>query len=327
MAGCLLALLLLYRRIEAIGRLSKYLWVGVVSTVLLVIAAGLSHFSAARALSFSPNAFQWNPGFFMGLGSAMLIATYDYWGYYNVCFLGAEIRQPERNIPRAIVYSIAAVAAFYVVMNISVLGAVPWQELDRAAASETRFYVASTVLQRSFGDFAGNAGALLVIWTAFASVFSLMLGASRVPYAAAVDGNFFSSFARLHPENRFPHVSLVTLGSVATVFCLFRLQDVIAALVVIRITVQFLMQILGLILLRLRRPEVPRPFRMYLYPAPALLAAGGFLYVLFMRPDFAKEIRYALAIIVVGVAIYLLRSFGRAQWPFAASPNPLVRLQ
>ncbi len=319
MASCLLALWLLYRRISTIGKLSKYLWLGVIGTVMLVIVAGLSHFNVARAFAFPPGAFQLTSGFFLGMGSAMLVATYDYWGYYNVCFLGAEIRQPERNIPRAIVSSIAIVAALYIVMNISVLGIVPWQELDQASATEARSYVASTVLQRAWGGWAGSLGALLVIWTAFSSVFSLMLGASRVPYAAAVDGNYFRRFAQLHPQGRFPNVSLVTLGLVATLFCLFRLQDVIAALVVIRILVQFLMQILGLILLRLRRPDVPRPFRMYLYPAPAFLAAAGFVYVVFMRPNFAKEIRYALAIIVVGLGIYLVRSWRRNEWPFATT--------
>jgi amino acid transporter len=316
MASCLLALWLLYRRISIIGKLSKYLWVGVISTVLLVIVAGISHFNGVRAFSFPPGAFQVTNGFFLGLGSAMLVATYDYWGYYNVCFLGAEIRQPERNIPRAILYSIAIVAALYIVMNISVLGVLPWQDLDRAASSETRFYVASTVLQQAWGGWAGSLAAVLVIWTAFASVFSLMLGYSRVPYAAAVDGNNFRSFAQLHPQGRFPHVSLLTLGLAATLFCLFRLQDVIAALVVIRIMVQFGMQILGLLLLRLRRPDLPRPFRMYLYPIPAILAGLGFVFVLWMRPDRLREIRYALAIIILGLAVYIGRSWWRKEWPF-----------
>jgi amino acid transporter len=321
MASCVLALWLLYRRIALIGRLSRYLWVGVIGTVLLVIAGGLSHFSAARAFSFPPHAFELSKGFWTGLGAAMLVATYDYWGYYNVGFLGAEIRRPERNIPRAIMYSIAIVAGIYIIMNIGVLGVVPWQELEQAATSETRFYVASTVLQRAFGAWAGDLGAVLVMWTAFASVFSLMLGYSRVPYAAAADGNYFRSYARLHPQGRFPNVSLLTLGVVATVFCLFRLQDVIAALVVIRIMVQFLMQILGLLLLRALRRDVPRPFRMYLYPLPAVLAACGFLYVLVMRPDFMKEIRYAVAIVVAGLLIYLVRSWRQKQWPFAESPS------
>jgi len=320
MASCLLALGLLYRRIAVIGRLSRYLWVGVIATVLLVIAGGLSHFSAARAFSFPAHTFELSRGFWLGLGGAMLVTTYDYWGYYNVCFLGAEIRRPERNIPRAILYSIAIVAGLYIIMNISVLGVVPWQELEQAAATETHFYVASTVLQRAFGTRAGELGSLLVMWTAFASVFALMLGYSRVPYAAAIDGNYFASYARLHPRGRFPHVSLVTLGLTATVFCLFRLQDVIAALVVIRIMVQFLMQILGLLLLRALRPEEPRPFRMYFYPLPAVLAGVGFFYVLVMRPDFMKEIRYAVVIIVVGMLLYLARSWRHKQWPFVERP-------
>jgi APA family basic amino acid/polyamine antiporter len=252
-----------------------------------------------------------------GLGGAMLVATYDYWGYYNVCFLGAEIRQPERNIPRAIIYSIVLVAALYITMNISILGVIPWQELDKAAATETRFYVASIVLQRAFGSWMGIFGTFLVIWTAFASVFSLMLGYSRVPYAAAVDGNYFRSFGKVHPKHQFPHVSLLTLGSVAAVFCLFPLRAVISALVVIRILVQFLSQIVGLFLLRARRPEFPRPFRMYLYPLPAVAAMLGFLYVLFMRPEFMTEIRYALVIVVVGLVIFFIRSWFRHEWPFS----------
>ena len=316
MGSCVLAVLLLYRRIAIVARMSKYLWVGVMAAVALVIAGGLSHFNAARAFSFPENAFRLTNGFVLGLGSALLVAAYDYWGYYNICFLGSEVREPERTIPRALIYSILLVAVMYIVMNISILGVIPWQELDQSAGAETRFYVASTVLQRTFGGWAGNLAAVLIIWTAFASVFSLMLGYSRVPYAAAVDGNYFKVYARVHPKHHFPHISLLTLGGFAVVFCLFRLQDVIAALVVIRIIVQFLMQIFGLLLLRIRHPEAPRPFRMYLYPVPALLAAAGFLYVLFGRPGFIREIRYALVIVVAGLIIFMVRSWRRGEWPF-----------
>jgi basic amino acid/polyamine antiporter, APA family len=321
MGVCLLALFLLYRRIAVIGKLARYLSAGVIGAILLVTIAGLTHFSKARAFDFPQHLFANGVvSFLTGLGAAMLIATYDYWGYYNVCFLGGEIRQPERNIPRAVIYSIVLVGILYITMNVSVLGVVPWQELDQAAASETRFYVASIVLQRTFGDWAATFGTFLIMWTAFASVFSLMLGYSRVPYAAAVDGNYFRKYADLHPRHHFPHISLLTLGGVATVFCLFRLADLIAALVVIRIMVQFLMQIVGLLLLRARRPDFARPFRMYLYPIPALLAMCGFLYVLVMRPGFMKEIRYAIVIIVLGVLIYMFRSWHRREWPFHGDP-------
>ncbi|HKV92223.1 MAG TPA: APC family permease [Candidatus Angelobacter sp.] len=316
MGSCLLALLLLYRRISMIGRLARYLSVGVLGAILLVIAAGLSHFSAARAFSFPPGAFQFSGGFLLGLGSAMLLATYDYWGYYNVGFLGGEIRQPERNVPRAILFSIVIVGVLYLVMNTSILGVMPWQELDQIGAHESHYYIASTMLQRTFGSWVALFGTFLIMWTAFASVFSLMLGYSRVPYAAAEDNNFFRAYAKLHSRHHFPHRSLLTLALVTTFFCMFRLQDVLAALVVIRIMVQFLLQVIGLLLLRSRRPDFPRPFRMYLYPIPALLAAMGFIYILCTRPSL-KEIRFGTIIALIGVIIFLVRSWRRKEWPFS----------
>ncbi len=311
-----LVVLLLYRRITIIGRLSKLLWVGVLGTIAWVIFAGLTHFNAARAFSFPPHAFQLSSGFFTGLGAAMLVATYDYWGYYNVCFLGEEVKEPARTIPRALLYSIVAVAAIYIVMNIAILGVMPWQELAQAAQTNSRFYVISTMMQRLYGHTAGAVAAGLIIWTAFASVFSLLLGYSRVPYAAALDGNYFRALARVHPRHHFPHVSLLALGAVAAAACFLRLQDIIAALVVIRILVQFLLQTVGVIVLRVRRPELPRPFRMWLYPLPALLATFGFLYVLIARKNFLKEVRYAVVIVVIGTLIYLVRAYRRREWPF-----------
>jgi len=318
MAVCGLAVLLLYRRIGVIGRLSKFLWVGVIVTMLWVIIAGLTHFNAAQAFSFPPGAFHFSSGFMLGLGSAMLIAYYDYWGYYNVCFLGAEIRQPERNIPRAVLWSIALVSVLYLLMNTSMLGVVPWQEMEHAATSGTQSFVASTVLQRTYGAWAGKTAAVLIMWVAFASVFSLLLGYSRVPYAAAQDGNYFRVYAKVHPKGQFPYVSLLTLGGVAALFCIFRLIDVITGLVVIRITMQFLMQIIGLLLLRLRRPDFPRPFRMYLYPLPALLALAGFVFVLFSRKGSLRDLSYALVIIALGALIFMVRAWRRKEWPFSS---------
>lgn len=317
-AVCLLAIFLLYRQITAIGRLAKLLGAGVILAIGCVIFAGVTHFDPARAFSFPPNAFHLNDGFFLGLGAAMLVAAYDYWGYYNVCFIGDEIKDPGRNIPRAVIYSIVVVAAIYCVMNISILGVIPWQDLVSAAKTDSHFYVASTMMQRTYGITAARIISVLIMWTAFSSVFSLLLGYSRVPYAAALDGNYFKSFAKVHPRFHFPQVSLLALGAVAIAFCFLRLADVIAALVVIRIMIQFLIQAIGLIVLRVRRPDMPRPFRMWFYPIPAVVAAFGFTYVLFARPNFAKEIRYGLIIIVAGIVIYMIRSFSRREWPFTS---------
>src|SRR5204862_2068226 len=140
------------------------------------------------------------------------------------CYLGAEVRDPGRTIPRAILLSIAGVALIYLTMNIAILGAMPWQEVAKSS------FIAADFMERMWGPRAGVVVAVLMLWTAFASVFSLLLGYSRVPYAAAVDGEYFKPFARLHPKHQFPHVSLLVLGCLAIVFCLFRLADVVTAL-------------------------------------------------------------------------------------------------
>ncbi len=315
-ATCAVVVFLLYRRITVIGKLAELLWVGVALAVGWVIVAGLTHFNAAREFDFPPGAFSLSPGFFLGLGSAMLISTYDYWGYYNVCFLGGEVKDPGKTIPRALLISIAAVAVIYVVMNIAVLGVVPWRELASHSADQDN-YVMAIVMQRIYGTWAGRTIAVLIMWTAFASVFSLLLGYSRVPYAAALDGNYFRAFARVDPERRIPTTSLLALGGVAMLFCFLRLADVIAALVVIRILLQFIVQAVGVMVLRKRRPDMPRPFRMWLYPLPALLAIAGFVFILLSRKHFFREIQYAFAILFAGLVIYLFRSWRRKEWPFA----------
>jgi len=296
-----LAVFLLYRRITIIGRLASFLWIGVIGSALWIIVSGLLRFSARQAFTFPEGAWTLNQDFFLGLGAALLIAVYDYWGYYNVCYLGAEVQDPARTIPRAILLSIGGVAIIYLTMNISILGAMPWQEVQAST------FIASDFMQRIWGVGVARVITVLMIWTAFASVFSLILGYSRVPYAAALEGNYFKAFAKVHPKHGFPHVSLLTLGGVAMCFCLFKLADVVTALVVIRVMVQFLAQTIGIIVLRSSRPGLPRPFRMWLYPLPALLAFLGFLYLLIMRPKSIESIRVAIAIVLVGTILFAVR--------------------
>jgi len=318
-AICFFTVLLLYRRITAIGRLSKILWFGVMGTIGWIIFAGLTHFNAARAFDFPPGAFSLSHKFFTGLGGAMLIATYDYWGYYNVCFLGDEIKEPEKNIPRALLLSILLVACLYLMMNVCILAVVPWREMLQSGQNNTGLYVVSLFMERVYGHWAARSVTALVIAAAFASVFSLMLGYSRVPYAAAKDGNYFRAFAKVHPVYRFPHISLLALGVVAAACCFLRLKDAIAALVVIRLILQFLVQAVGSIVLRIRRPDLPRPFRMWLYPLPALLASAGFLFILFGRANWQKEVRYAAVILLTGLVIYMIRAWKDSEWPFRGS--------
>jgi amino acid transporter len=310
---CVLAVAMLYRNITAIARMAWIMTGGVLLTIGAVIVAGVTHVHPAM-LALPHGAFTLNPGFFEGLGAATLLATYDYWGYYTVCFLGGEVKEPGRTIPRAVLWSIALVAGLYLSMQVSVLGVIPVRELTQAGAAQ--FAVVAVLMQRTFGPTAAKVVALLVMWTAFASVFSLLLGYSRVPYAAALDGNYFRAFARLHPRHKFPDVSLLALGVAAAIFCFFNLETVIAALVAIRILLEYILQQVGVMVLRVKRPEMRRPFRIWLYPLPPLLALGGFLFIVFSRRAASRELLDAVFVALSGSLIYFVRAKRRGEWPF-----------
>ena len=310
---CVMAVALLYRNVGTIARMALVMTCGVLFTIGAVIVAGATHFHPELLAPVS-GAIALNSGFFSGLATATLLTTYDYWGYYNVCFLGGEVKDAGRTIPRAVLWSIVIVAALYLAMNVSVSGVIPAAEMSRA--STAKFAVVSALMERTFGSGMAKVLALLVMWTAFSSVFSLLLAYSRAPYAAAIDGNYFRAFARLHPRHHFPNVSLLALGAVAALFCFFSLSQVIAALVAIRILLQYVLQQIGVIVLRVRRPEMQRPFRMWLYPLPPIAATAGFLFILFSRPDASREMKYAAVIGVTGTALYLLRARRRNEWPF-----------
>ena len=304
----LLLVMLLYRRIGAIGNLSVVLVAGVLLGCLGISISGIPHLSTARLFDFPPAAFHLNMIFWAGLGHATLYALYDYFGYYNVCYLAEEIRDPGRVIPRAILFSILCVAVLYIMMTAAFLSVIPWRE------AITSRYIASVYMQILFGSVAGSVMTVLLLWIAFSSVFSLLLGYSRIPYAAATDGNFFAPFARLHPKGNFPHISLITLGLVASLFSLGRLSEVIGSLIATRVLIQYLPQTVGFFLLRLREPDLPRPFRMWFYPVPGIISACGWVYVLATAG--ARSLIFAAAVFAVGTAAYMARARRKKEWPF-----------
>jgi len=293
-----LLIALLYRGITAIGRITVALWVGVLFTMLWIVASGIAHFHASVAFDFPAHAFTFSAGFAAGLGSAMLIAMYDYMGYYDICYTGGEVRDPARTIPRSIICSVLAVAAIYTLMNLSIIGVVPWRQ-----AMQSKF-IASQFIETLYGPKAAAVATALVLWTAFASVFALLLGYSRIPYAAAVGGHFFPVFARLHPTGKFPHVSVLAIGLLAIVASFWSLDAVISALLASRILVQFIAQIFALDQLRRRRPDINRPFRMWLYPVPGAIAFCGWCYI-FLTSGWAY-IAFGLLTTIGGALVYAL---------------------
>ncbi len=324
--ACLLVTALLYRNLSQVTRLAWVLFFGVMAAIAGVIVSGFAHASAMGGWHMPVAAGLAVPAGLeiklRGLAQGTLLATYCYWGYYNICFLGGEVKRPEKTIPRAILLSVLFVSGFYVLMNLAALpsvgsgvGYVSGRALARPPAPQLQ--LVAQIAQSAFGAWAGRLMAALIVWTAFASVFSLLLGYSRVPYAAARDGNYFRFLAAVHPRHGIPHRSLVALGLVAAAFCFLTLTQVITLLVITRIVLQFFLQHVGVVLLRAQRPELVRPFRMPLYPLPPLVAMAGFVFVLVNRSHALQGLAVAAGIASSGTLIYLWRAKKLREWPFA----------
>ena len=320
-SACLLVTALLYRNLSSITRLAWVLFAGVLAAIAGVIVSGFYHAAATGGWQMPASGALSIPAALGGLAQATLLTTYCYWGYYNICFLGAEVRRPERTIPRAILLSVLFVSAFYIAMNLAALPSLRDAASYAAGSAALRVQLVADIARSAFGRWAGYTIAALIVWTAFASVFSLLLGYSRVPYAAARDGNYFRFLAAVHPRHGIPHRSLVALGLVGAVFCFFTLTQVITMLVITRILLQFFLQQAGVILLRIRQPNLPRPFRMPLYPLPPLAAMAGFGFLLVYRAHAFMELAVAAAIAASGTLLYLLRARRLGQWPFVGGSD------
>src|SRR6266576_1597046 len=305
---------LLYRRIHSIAKITISLWVGTLITVLAVMVTGAMHFNPHIAFDFPPGAFTFSLGFFLGLGAASRIGIYDYLGYYDVCYIGDEVRDPGRVIPRSILISTAAVAIIYFGINLSIIGVVPWRDFVPASAHPESNFIVSVFMQRIYGPRVATIFTMLLRCTAFGSVFALLLGYSRIPYAAAESGYFFRIFGRLHPTKNFPYASLIVLGVLSIVAGFFSLGTVIDALIVTRILVQFMGQIVGLIMLRKNKPDMPRPYRMWLYPIPAFVALLGWIFV-FATTEI-RVIFFGVGVLALGFVAFLLWSWNTQRWPF-----------
>ena len=312
----LINIALLYRRIKSIATITVTLWIGTILTVIVVVLTGAAHFDPKVAFDFPPGAFNFSLGFLLGVGAASRIGVYDYLGYYDVCYIGDEVQNPGRVIPRSILLSTVAVALIYVAINFSIIGVVPWRDFVPAESHPHSNFVVSIFMERIYGARIATVFTAMILWTAFGSVFALLLGYSRVPYAAAKDGYFFSIFARLHPTGGFPYVSLVVLGVLSILAGFVSLGTVIDALITTRILVQFIGQIGAVTLLRRREPNMPRPYRMWLYPLPSLVALLGWVFIFATTPMIV--LAFGLGALVLGILCFGAWSWKGRTWPFAA---------
>ena len=284
------------------------LWIVMIVTTGWVILTGIFNFDPAVAFDLPPNAFKFNFDFLQGLGQGSANVLYLFLGYYQVCYLGGEVKNPGRTIPRAVIFSIIGVTIIDVLISFGFIGVVPWRE---GMHSES---IGSEFMSASYGDWAGYVLAGMIVVTAFASIFALLLGYSRVPYAAAQDGVFFKWLGKLHPTKEFPHRSLLLIGFGAIIASFFDLAQVILALMAARILIQFIAQAVAVILIRRNRPDIKRPFKMWLYPLPVIVSMTGYLYVFSSLGLFF--IAFGLVTLLAGLIVYLVAAKFQKEWPF-----------
>ncbi|RNI33493.1 amino acid permease [Hanamia caeni] len=308
----ILIVILLYRRIETIGKISIFLWSGVLITMFWIIGGGIVHGNFLSPIKNINNGLSVDYAFVTAIGFASVKSVYSYLGYYNICHLGSEIKNPSKNIPRSILISIIGIAVLYLMMNVSVVSVIPWQD-----AKESEFVI-SEFMQALMGHTAATIITCLVLWVAFASVFSATLGYSRIPYAAARDGEFFKIFEKLHPTKNFPYVSLLFLGGVAFIFSmLFKLSEAISAILAMRIMIQFVGQAVGLLILRSRKNGVYFPYKMPLFPLPVIVAILMWLFILISTGT--KLMFAGLVVIFLGGIVYFIKARIRNEWPFLSA--------
>jgi len=299
-----LTLAALYRGTPTVARIGIVLAAGSIVTLVLVIAAGFAHFSAPRAFALPPHDSLWD-GLRAGLGQALIIAMYDYLGYNQANCVGDEVRDPARTIPRSILISIGLVAVLYVALQIGVLGSLDWRvlvPLPGGTLPPLGRHVGSSLVAAAFGAPAAIVVTVLILVTAFASVYGNLLGYSRIPYAAAREGGFLRAFAHLHPTGGFPSVSLAAIGLAALPACLFPLDAIISALTAGSVLIGSLAQIAALVA---RRASGARaPYRMWGYPAPAIVAAIGWIYLFCSSGTGA--IAFGVGSLGLGAVVYMI---------------------
>lgn len=297
----ILVFLLLYRKIETIGKISVVMGIIVVLTIGWIIGSGLMYGRESVPILPGPGQSFFSYALWAAVGQASVKTVYAYLGYYNVCHLGGEIINPGRNIPRSIFISVFGISLLYLLMNYSVMRVIPWPSVEGSNK-----YLVSTFMQMVYGQQAGILVTVLILCIAFSSLFAVVLGYSRVPYAAATDGNFFSVFAKLHPAKQFPHLSLILLCGLGFLFSLlFRLSDVISSILAMRILVQFIGQAVGVVLLRNRLGTEGMPFRMWLYPLPVIVSVLVWLFLFLSTGWFAL---WGSLIALLGIVVYFLKS-------------------
>jgi len=301
----LIVVFMLYRKISSVGKIGTVLSVVMVFLLVWTIGTGAYAFDgkimAANSASKSAISDWTNMAVWVLVGQYTSKAVYAYLGYYNVCHIGGEIKNPTKNIPRSILLSILFIGILYLGMQWAVAGSVPMNEIADGNAP-----LLSILFEKVYGKHIAYVVTAVLVVVACSSLFSLMLGYSRIIYASAKEGMHFKVLAHLHPTKHFPDYVLLIFGGIAMLFCLFfsEASSVFSFIVVTRIFIQFIPQAVGVIRMRLQKRQAELPFQMPLYPLPALFSILAWLFLFFTAGS--KYYIPGFGVLVVGIALYFL---------------------
>ena len=259
--------------------------------VLLAFVVGRGDWS-----HFTTTAGPLTPGLF-GLALVSVLWAYDGWG--DLSFVGGEVQNPERNLPRALVMGTAAIIVIYLLVNAAYLYLIPIGQMARSPL------VAADAAQAIIGQAGVGLVAIVVMVATFSTLLGSILTSPRIFFAMADDGLLFKAVARVHPRFQTPSVSIVVTGVLGVVWVLFLNFEQLADQFVVAIFPFYALAAAAVFELRRRRPDLPRPVRVLGYPVVPLLFVLATLLILgnalWSHP---RETGFAFLIILLGVPVY-----------------------
>lgn len=301
----IVTIFLLYRNIINVGKIGFMLSIIVIGMLLWTIVTGILAFDTSI---FQINSLQNNSlssisgiSFWMVTGMYTTKSIYAYLGYYNVCHIGSEIKQPGKNIPKSIFISIAGIAVLYISMQLVMAGAIKQNEIVNENVP-----LVSLLFEHVYGKNFGIIASVLLLIVAASSLFALLLGYTRIIYAASMEGMHLKIFQHLHPTKNFPDYALLIFGSIAIVSCLVfnKPSDVFRFIVVTRIFIQFIPQVVGLALMRIKKRTHELNYKMPFFPIISTISILAWLFV-FCTSGYKYSL-FGISIILLGLLIYFL---------------------
>lgn len=270
----------------------------VLALVVLSTLAFIFGDAAAGALDVVP---ELSPTSWGGFGIALIAVLWSYDGWGELLYAAGEVKDPDRNLPRALIGGSLVVAAVYLAVNAAFFYVLP---LEEVAASEL---VASDAATRIFGGVGASLVAALVMLSTFGALNGALMGGPRVFYALAEDELFFEEVGRVHPRFGTPHVAIALAGLLGVGYVSVRTFEQLAQAFILGLWPFYILVVWSIFRLRRTRPDHPRPYRTFGYPwVPLvfLLASGAMLLNALLRQPLSTA--YSFGIILTGVPVYFL---------------------